>query len=246
MRRLLLGAAVLLVFLPAVPAQDDSKNKAPTETAQQQFQRLGQEYNNDGIKLRQTYSQKFLELVEKNPKDPAALNAFLGFPFSSVFLGPNPLATKVMDLLVQNHLQSDKLGPIAARLNTGRVPDPAAEKLLRTILDKSPHHAVQGQACFALAQYLKTLSERGRPANPEQVTKEAEDLFERVIDKYAAVRDASNRDLASLAKPQLHALRFLVIGKPAPEIAAEDLDGTKFKLSEYRGKVVLLDFWGHW
>ena len=32
----------------------------------------------------------------------------------------------------------------------------------------------------------------------------------------------------------------------APEIEAPDLDGVKFKLSDYRGKVVLLDFWGYW
>ncbi len=31
-----------------------------------------------------------------------------------------------------------------------------------------------------------------------------------------------------------------------PEIEAEDLDGVTFKLSDYRGKVVVLDFWGNW
>jgi peroxiredoxin len=36
------------------------------------------------------------------------------------------------------------------------------------------------------------------------------------------------------------------LGKKAPEIAGEDIDGKKFKLSDYRGKVVLLDFWGNW
>jgi predicted Zn finger-like uncharacterized protein len=36
------------------------------------------------------------------------------------------------------------------------------------------------------------------------------------------------------------------IGDVAPEIVAEDLDGQTFKLSDYRGKVVLLDFWGNW
>lgn len=36
------------------------------------------------------------------------------------------------------------------------------------------------------------------------------------------------------------------IGKAAPEIDGEDIDGQRFKLSDYRGKVVLLDFWGHW
>jgi hypothetical protein len=35
-------------------------------------------------------------------------------------------------------------------------------------------------------------------------------------------------------------------GPPAPEIAGEDLDGVPFRLSDYRGKVVLLDFWGDW
>ena len=26
----------------------------------------------------------------------------------------------------------------------------------------------------------------------------------------------------------------------------ESLDGVTFKLSDYRGKVILLDFWGYW
>jgi peroxiredoxin len=34
-----------------------------------------------------------------------------------------------------------------------------------------------------------------------------------------------------------------VVGAPAPEIAGEDLDGRPFKLSDFRGKVVALDFW---
>lgn len=32
-------------------------------------------------------------------------------------------------------------------------------------------------------------------------------------------------------------------GKQAPDIVGTDADGAKFQLSEYRGKVVLLDFW---
>lgn len=31
--------------------------------------------------------------------------------------------------------------------------------------------------------------------------------------------------------------------KPAPEIAGVDADGNQFHLSDYRGKIVLLDFW---
>ena len=36
------------------------------------------------------------------------------------------------------------------------------------------------------------------------------------------------------------------IGQTAPEITGKDLDGKPMKLSEFRGKVVVLDFWGHW
>jgi hypothetical protein len=36
------------------------------------------------------------------------------------------------------------------------------------------------------------------------------------------------------------------VGETAPEIKGEDIDGIPFTLSDYRGKVVVLDFWGHW
>ena len=38
----------------------------------------------------------------------------------------------------------------------------------------------------------------------------------------------------------------LKIGNRAPEISGEDIEGVAFKLSDYRGKVVVLDFWGDW
>jgi peroxiredoxin len=35
-------------------------------------------------------------------------------------------------------------------------------------------------------------------------------------------------------------------GNLAPDLQGLDLAGKSFKLSDYRGKVVLIDFWGHW
>ena len=37
-----------------------------------------------------------------------------------------------------------------------------------------------------------------------------------------------------------------LMGGPAPEFTAVDLAGNKITLSDYRGKVVLLDFWATW
>jgi cytochrome oxidase Cu insertion factor (SCO1/SenC/PrrC family) len=33
------------------------------------------------------------------------------------------------------------------------------------------------------------------------------------------------------------------VGSPAPGLDGEDFDGKRFKLSDYRGKVVVLTFW---
>ena len=38
----------------------------------------------------------------------------------------------------------------------------------------------------------------------------------------------------------------LNIGDMAPGFSIESLDGTSFKLSDFKGKVVLLDFWASW
>ena len=46
------------------------------------------------------------------------------------------------------------------------------------------------------------------------------------------------------AQPSLKA--GFAIGDLAPDIHGEDLDNVAFSLSDYRGKVVVLDFWGDW
>lgn len=35
-------------------------------------------------------------------------------------------------------------------------------------------------------------------------------------------------------------------GDTIPNIKGEDIDGIKFKLSDYSGKVIMIDFWGDW
>ena len=38
----------------------------------------------------------------------------------------------------------------------------------------------------------------------------------------------------------------LSVGNRAPDFEAQDVEGARIKLSDYRGKVVVLDFWGFW
>jgi RNA polymerase sigma factor (sigma-70 family) len=59
-------------------------------------------------------------------------------------------------------------------------------------------------------------------------------------------RLARKKTLAEIAEDRLDAIHNLVIGKPAPEINGVDFNGKPLKLSDYRGKVVALVFWGSW
>src|SRR6266567_1330900 len=38
----------------------------------------------------------------------------------------------------------------------------------------------------------------------------------------------------------------IAVGDPAPEVEGVDADGKPVRLSDYKGKVVLLDFWASW
>jgi thiol-disulfide isomerase/thioredoxin len=45
---------------------------------------------------------------------------------------------------------------------------------------------------------------------------------------------------------KVQAIPLLVEGSPAPDFDVTSLDGRRFKLSDFRGKYVLLDFWATW
>jgi cytochrome oxidase Cu insertion factor (SCO1/SenC/PrrC family) len=48
------------------------------------------------------------------------------------------------------------------------------------------------------------------------------------------------------AQAQVFELQHLSPGKMAPEITGTDVSGKQMKLSDYRGKIVMLDFFGNW
>ena len=69
--------------------------------------------------------------------------------------------------------------------------------------------------------------------------------LERAAEQYGDVKLPYADTVGVQAKSDLHEIRHLSVGKQAPDIDGEDQDGKRFKLSDYRGKVVLLDFWYH-
>jgi thiol-disulfide isomerase/thioredoxin len=91
-----------------------------------------------------------------------------------------------------------------------------------------------------------------RETKPDALSNEVESLLERATKEYGDViydpraKDARRRTIAEVARSELHELRDLSVGKVAPEIKGESVDGKVLKLSDYRGKVVVLSFWASW
>jgi len=89
--------------------------------------------------------------------------------------------------------------------------------------------------------------------DPDALMKLAEAALERALKEFPSEPATDERrtraaraKLADDARAELDEIRNLAVGKPAPEITGTDLDGRPFKLSDYRGKVVLLTFWAGW
>jgi len=136
--------------------------------------------------------------------------------------------------IMERHLASPRLDGFATGLmfrtgipGTGR----AAKDYLARLAKESPHKEVRAAAI--LGQMM--------PAYEAGDEKTAEPLIALLKKDYADTK---------VYKEQVAGILFerenLTVGKTAPDFEVEDIDGKKFKLSDYRGKVVYLDFWGFW
>lgn len=171
--------------------------------------------------------------------------------------------------LLRDHVRGDKLGETCKRVHFGFRRE--CETFLRAVLEKNPHRDVRGLACLRLAQFLidrrqrlELLSEQPelakryeglygkdyladlRRQDRSQVEKESEQFYEQAIEKYGDVKLPYQDTIAAQARIELFEIRHLAIGKQAEEIESDDQDGKHFKLSDYRGQVVLLYFWSEY
>ena len=67
-----------------------------------------------------------------------------------------------------------------------------------------------------------------------------------IRDHMGDVQSRTGRPFREIVSGPIFELENLNVGQVAPDIVGKDFDGIEFKLSDYRGKIVMLDFWGQW
>jgi len=175
-------------------------------------------------------------VIENGPSLPEALDAATWILLNTP---DGPEVQRAADAILRAHTRDPNLAFLAQEL--ARLRHRSSKALLRALLDDNPNAEVRGVACFSLATVFMDESKHGQD---HKTAAEAERLFERARTDFASVK-IQGHTLEELAKPELWELRRLTIGRLAPEIDAEDINGQRLKLSDYHGKVVVLVFWDH-
>lgn len=206
-----------------------------------------------------------LEIAKLRPESDTGYDA-LEWVLTDVQYGDGT-GKAALELMTEHHAANPKVGKVAALL--GYYPPHeksrshgAAVALLKAVAARNPERVARGQAELGLAWQAKwayELAEYEAAIDPERFgdverrAAEAEAAFNTVSRKYgdcpnlrAKGGPPQHATLGEEVEPVLYELRNLRTGKPAPEIDAEDLEGARFKLGDYRGKVILLVFWASW
>ena len=261
MSRFRVGVLVALAYASAVRA--DQETQGQEDSAAARYEALVAEY--EEVRRPQTFAPRFFALADEYPKDAVAVDALA---WVAKHLRYRPEAARALRRLETNHLDNQRLASVCELIAS--TASPSAESLLRAALQKSPHENVRAQACFHLIGLLRqqvSLAEQlrqdpglkrrlqqyyGKPftehlgsLDVKTVHKRQENLYERMIHSFGTVETVDG-PMRRVAENALFAMRQLSIGQVAPEITGEDIDGRPFKLSDYRGKIVMLSFWGHW
>jgi hypothetical protein len=101
------------------------------------------------------------------------------------------------------------------------------------VIEKNEAKEVKAHAMYLLAKHLM-----------EDKNEERRAAGMRWFEKLAADFDGTKH--GEMANDELFEVKHLGIGCEAPDFEASTIDGHDFKLSDYKGKVVLLDFYGFW
>lgn len=183
----------------------------------------------------------FQELADEAAGTEAAAGAWM-WVLKVTQTGHEELKRQGVEILLHDYTDSDVIVelPLGLRYGGPLYGEELCQSGLRLLVDESSNAKVSAEAHFQLAGLLLDL-----PSPTEEQQEEARALLTTLKAKYGELQDERERTYGALADGVLQSMN-IAVGKPAPEIEGTDLDGVAFKLSDYRGKVILLDFWGHW
>lgn len=181
------------------------------------------------------YAPQVMHLVQANPDDPDSIR---GVTWLVIQAPSTPEGQAALTLLGEKYAASPGIAEAVKRLEF--QPLEVAQPILTKVRSENPHAEEQAASIFALGMI------HFRRANQHlDSEKTAIELFQEIVERHPETM-VNGFKLADQASQMLFEMTRLAEGREAPEIEGVDAAGQSFKLSDYRGKHVVLCFWGGW
>lgn len=215
------------------------------------------------------FAVRFMALAREGAKSPAAVEALIWVVLHPVELKlkESALRAEALGTLGRDYGKDARLGSLCTRLVANIDED--SEYFMREMTKQAVERPVQARAVASLAHHLRFRAgfvlrlkedkgavaeyERilGKPfvaamlkREPAKLEAEAKTLFEDVQKRFGDLPHPIHGTLGKFADAHIAAIEKPIgTDQPAPEITGTTLDGKVMKLSDYRGKVLLIDFW---
>lgn len=194
---------------------------------------------------REQIMSKVAQAAKRFAGTPAAVPFHLWIVRDSRRLADTSLARESVDCLLLHHLTDERLESVAAWLPRFAHRFGGEETLSRLERLRTGTASIDVQAACMLAQasVAFAFATNGAGERAAAIKAREEELKRRLREVIAFAPDTAS---GHRAERRLFEVEHLQVGCTAPDISGIDLDGVAFKLSDYRGKVVFLDFWGDW
>lgn len=186
------------------------------------------------------YAAKMMKLVQSNLDQPDVVK---GVNWLVTGAAGFPEGQEALKMLGSTFADRAGIAEAVKQLEYHGLP---AEPVLKAVIEKNTHRDEKAAALYALgAIHFKNFDASADRASAEASKEKAVECFKQLYADYEDVTIQGFK-LSDFAAKMFFEMTSLQVGCEAPEIEGKDADGVNFKLSDYRGKYVIVIFWGGW
>jgi thiol-disulfide isomerase/thioredoxin len=229
MRQMFMALALVCVAGLVGFAEDkgEKKEEAPKfSTMRAEFLKKFQGAEDEEAKTAamKEFGPKFLEYAQKNAKEKDAFGAVM-FAIQVGAMSKNDQVQKqAIGLLKKDHLANPEIKNALPML--GRFLGAESGPFMKELMEKGSTEEIKATACSSLIEALEGKLADAKGDEAEKIKKEMAEMRKIGVEKFK--------------------MKDLFVGATLPDLKSEDLDGKAVKLSDYKGKVVVLDIWATW
>lgn len=229
-----------------------------------EFDELGKKYSAEDVVARReptpAYCEAFLKLAQVDPESEIGLKSCLWIVNARRIAGSEKqslAARSQAEKQIQEHFldRAEMAECISVAIDAFVKPENRRRDIVwpeqlaqaaDALMEANPHRDVHAKASFYMAEHLmRQLMGRGYPTTAPTADRVelCRKYLTRVRDDYPEYEHFIYGTYGKAAERLLYDLDHMLLGKTPPDFTATDVNGKEVKLSDYRGKLVIVDFW---